>query len=78
MAFRSPLLRSESSNVAIITGSSTSDSDFRHCAEKHRPAVAAHVGGHEVVDHPTDDQLVALAREFLLKRGRMSGGARPS
>jgi hypothetical protein len=56
-----------------VTGSRTSVADFRHYAEKHRPHVATRIVGYEVVDHPTDPQLVALARQYFLKFDRMKG-----
>src|SRR5712671_5400405 len=49
-------------NEVLVSGSKTAIADFRHYVEKHRPHVAPHVLGYEVVDHPTDPQLVALAR----------------
>jgi len=55
----------------LVTGSHTTVADFRHYAEKHRPHVAARIVGYEVVDQPTDNQLVALARRYFLKHDRM-------
>ncbi|MEO8466981.1 MAG: hypothetical protein ABI640_16720 [Gammaproteobacteria bacterium] len=55
----------------LVTGSHTAIADFRHYAEKHRPHTAAHVVGYEVVNDPTDNQLVALARQYFLKHDRM-------
>jgi hypothetical protein len=55
----------------LVTGSRTAVADFRHYAEKHRPLVAAQIAGYEVVDHPTENQLVAFAREYFLKHERM-------
>jgi hypothetical protein len=52
----------------LVTGSHTALADFRHYAEKHRPQTAARTVGYEVVDHPTDKQLVAQAREFFARR----------
>jgi hypothetical protein len=49
----------------LLTGSHTALADFRHYAEKHRPKTAARVVGWEVVDHPSTNQLVALARRFF-------------
>jgi hypothetical protein len=63
---------------ALITGSKTGLADFRHYVEKHRPALAPHIAGWETVDHPSDKQLVALARAFFLKHDRMSGVPTPS
>jgi hypothetical protein len=62
----------------LITGSKTGLADFRHYVEKHRPALAPHIAGWETVDHPSDKQLVALARAFFLKHDRMSGVPTPS
>jgi hypothetical protein len=61
----------------LVTGSRTSLADFRHYAEKHRPHVAARIVGYEVVDEPTDAQLVALARRHFLKLDRMKGITSP-
>jgi hypothetical protein len=61
----------------LVTGSHTAIADFRHYAEKHRPPTAVRIVGYEVVDHPTDKQLTALAREYFLKHDRMKGIAKP-
>ena len=47
----------------LVTGGHTALADFRHYVEKHRPLVAPRIVGYEVVDHPTENQLVALARK---------------
>lgn len=57
----------------LITGSHTAIADFRHYADKHRPQTAARIVGYEVVDHPSENQLVALARKYFLKHDQMSG-----
>ena len=41
--------------------------DFRHYVEKHRPATAKLIVGYEVVDHPTPNELVALARKHFAR-----------
>lgn len=51
----------------LITGSHTAIADFRHYADKHRPPTAARIVGYEVVDHPSENQLVAAARKYFLK-----------
>ena len=51
----------------LVTGSRTSLTDFRHYVENHRPHIAAHIVGYEVVDHPSENQLVALARKTFVK-----------
>jgi hypothetical protein len=61
----------------LVTGSHTAVADFRHYAEKHRPQLAARIVGYEIVDHPTDSQLVALARRYFLKHDRMKGVTNP-
>jgi hypothetical protein len=56
----------------LVTGSHTALGDFRHYVEKHRPHNAAHIVGYEVVDHPTENQLVALARKAFVKYDNMN------
>jgi len=51
----------------------TAIADFRHYADKHRPQTATRIVGYEVVDHPSNNQLVALARKSFLKHDQMTG-----
>jgi len=51
----------------LVTGSHTALANFRHYADKHRPQTAARIVGYEVVDHLSENQLVALARQFFHK-----------
>ena len=62
----------------LVTGSRTALADLRHYVDKHRPQTAARIVGYEVVDHPTEKQLVALARKFFLENDRMSGAPAPT
>ncbi len=62
----------------LVTGSRTAQSDFKHYVEKHRAALAPHIVGYETVDHPSDKQLVALARNYFLKHDRMAGVPTPT
>lgn len=62
----------------LVAGSHTAQSDFRHYVEKHRPETARRIVGYETTDHPTENQLVALARQFFLKFDRMSGTPTPT
>jgi stalled ribosome rescue protein Dom34 len=62
----------------LVTGSHTAVADLRHYAEKHRPHVAARIVGYEIVDHPTDNQLVALARQYFLKHDQMRSDRKPA
>ena len=57
----------------LVTGGHTATADFRHYLEKHRPLTAARVMDYIVVDHPTDPQLVALARKHFLRLDKMVG-----
>ena len=57
----------------LVTGSHSVLADFRHFVEKHRPAMAPRIVAYEPVDHPTENQLVALARKHFALLDRMSG-----
>jgi stalled ribosome rescue protein Dom34 len=59
----------------LVAGGHTSQTDFRHYVEKHRPQVAKQIVAWETVDHPTEGQLVALAKKHFLKIDRMAGTA---
>lgn len=61
----------------LIAGAHTAQADFKHYVEKHRPALAPHIVGYETVDHPTEAQLVAMARKYFLKYDRMAGTPTP-
>jgi stalled ribosome rescue protein Dom34 len=62
----------------LVVGSHTAQADFKHYADKHRPETARHIVGYETVDHPSEAQLVALARQYFLKYDRMAGTPVPS
>ncbi len=62
----------------LITGSHTANADFKHYADKHRPAVAALIAAYEVVNHPSENQLVAMARQYFVKADRMAGLPTPT
>ena len=62
----------------MVTGSNTATADFRHYADKHRPQTAARIVGYEVLDHPSNNQLVTLAPKYFLKHDRMVGTTAPS
>jgi stalled ribosome rescue protein Dom34 len=62
-------------NEVLVAGSHLAQTDFRHYVEKHRPQIGARIVGWETVDHPSDGQLLALARKFYLKHDRMTGAA---
>jgi hypothetical protein len=60
----------------LVTGTHTAVEDFKHYVDKHRPHVAPRIVGYEIVDHPTQNQLVALARKYFAHYNQMEG--RPS
>jgi stalled ribosome rescue protein Dom34 len=62
----------------LVFGSHQSLADFRHYAEKHRPQTARVVVGYETIDHPSEGQLVAMARKWFLKFDRMAGTPTPT
>jgi hypothetical protein len=57
----------DGTNEVLITGSHTAIADFRHYVDKHRPQTGARIVAYEVVDHPTENQLVAAARKYFVK-----------
>ncbi len=57
----------------LVTGSNTPLTDFKHYVDKHRSALTPKIAGWETVDHPTDGQLVALARDFFVKFDSLKG-----
>jgi len=59
----------------LVAGGHTSQIDFRHYVEKHRPQVAKQIVAWETVDHPTEGQLLALAKKHFAKIDRMQGTA---
>ena len=62
----------------LVTGPQTGIKDFQHYAMKHRPDTARHLVCYETTDHPSEAQLVALARRFFLKYDRNAGVPTPS
>jgi len=57
----------------LVTGSHTAQADFRHYVDKHRPEAGRRIVHWETVDHPTEGQLLALARRHFVKHDRMTG-----
>lgn len=62
----------------LVTGPRQALADLRHHVEKHRAQLAPVIVGYEVTDHPTDNQLVALARPYFLRHDRMAGTPTPT
>jgi len=61
----------DSISEVLITGSHTALADFRHYVDKHRPHTASRIAAYEVVDHPSENALVAAARKYFLKYDAM-------
>jgi hypothetical protein len=51
----------------LVVGSHIAQADFRHYVERHRAPLATQIVGWQTVDHPTDGQLVAIAREYFIE-----------
>jgi len=62
----------------LVVGSSTAQADFKHYVDKHRPHLSKQVVGYETVDHPSDKQLVAMARQYFVRFDRMNGVPTPT
>ena len=62
----------------LVTGGHIGLADFRHYVDKHRPLTAARIVDYQVVDHPTENQLVALARKHFVKYDQFVGTRVPT
>ncbi len=62
----------------LVTGGHTGLADFRRYVDKHRPLTAARIVDYEMVDHPTENQLVALARKHFAKYDKKAGSGVPT
>ena len=62
----------------LLVGPKMGLADFRHYVDKHRSALSRQIVGWETHERLTDNQLVALARQFFLKYDRMAGTPTPS
>lgn len=56
----------------LVTGGHTGLAEFKHYIAKHRPALAKAIIGYETVDHPSEGQLVAYARDFFANYQRLA------
>jgi len=62
----------------LAVGPQTGLADFQSYLRKHRPALLPNVVDFQTVDHPSENQLVALARQYFLKHDRMTGVPTPT
>lgn len=58
--------------LVVVTGPHTGLAAFRHYVKKHRPHLEEQLTGWEVVDHPSEGQLVTFARQYLSLHARMA------
>ena len=56
----------------LVVGGHTSLADFRNYVEKHRPHAHAQLAGYQVIDHPSQNELLALARTWFSQRELMA------
>jgi stalled ribosome rescue protein Dom34 len=62
----------------LLVGPGLAHDEFKTWSGAHRPAIGQAIVGSEKADHPTDGQLVALARKFFVKFDRMAGTPTPT
>jgi stalled ribosome rescue protein Dom34 len=49
----------------LVVGPGNARVEFKHFVTEHFPQLAQRISGVEALDHPTDNQLIALARKFF-------------
>lgn len=62
----------------LAVGPRTGLADFEHYVKKHRHETAGRIVGFETADHPSENQLVAMARQYFVKYDRMAGRPTPT
>lgn len=62
----------------LVVGPGTGLADFQHYVNRHSPETARRIVDYQPVDHPSEGQLVALARRYFLKYDRMAGTPTPT
>lgn len=62
--------------AVLVVGHHEPETAFRQYVSKHRPALALHIVGWEIVDHPTEGEVLKLAREFFVRQGEMAATQR--
>ncbi|MDB4997767.1 MAG: hypothetical protein JWM74_5199, partial [Myxococcaceae bacterium] len=56
----------QSAREILVLGPGTAKLELMKYVQKHTPALAAKIVGVQTIDHPTDRELVAYARSYLL------------
>lgn len=54
----------------LVAGSRVAQASFKHYVDSHRPMLVSHIAGWETVDHPTEAELVAMARTYFAQHER--------
>lgn len=62
----------------LMVGPKTGLADFRHYVEKHRAPLSRQIVGWETHERATDNQMVAMARQYFLQYDGMAGTPTPS
>jgi hypothetical protein len=57
--------------AVLVVGHREPESAFRQFVSKHRPGLALHVVGWQIVDQPSEAEVLKLAREFFVRRGEL-------
>lgn len=57
----------------LVTGPAQAKDEFHAHCKRHDPAIDQAIVGVQSCDHPSDAQLVAMARQYFLKYDRMAG-----
>lgn len=65
----------EGAKEVLVVGPGRMHEEFKAWTEKHLPAVGKSIVGSEKADHPTDGQIVALARRYFHKFDNLAGNA---
>lgn len=55
----------------LVSGAKMTHAEFRHYVEKHRPPLAHRIVAWQVVDHPSEPQILDLAKRFFAKWDRL-------
>ena len=60
----------EGAEEILVVGPSTAKLEFLRYVHKHDPTLEPRIVGIETVDHPTDGQVAAYARQYFKRRDR--------
>jgi hypothetical protein len=64
------------SKSVLVVGQHDPETAFRQYVSKHRPALALHVVGWQTMAHPTEPEVLTLAREFFAHRDELLAAQR--